>query len=171
MAQKHSGFDATGDIQFTGLSSGLPYGQLYAYNVASTITIAGTGIGNKVQITSFTTTGPSNNTTPSAANDDIAIILSGRYLCTVSLSLESVGAGGADLIGIGVFKNNGIIQFQQLHVHRRLAGGGVDTGSISISGILLATAGDTIEVWIWNETSVRNVVIDDINLSLLQIGF
>lgn len=160
---------ATGDVLFHG-SSGLAYGEISCYNENDTVTIAASGIANKVQITSFDTNGSSNNTTPDHTNDHITITQAGHYLCTVSLHIESAGGGGADTFGFGVYKNNGTTLFENCHAHRQLAGGGGDIGSISISGIIDLAVNDTIELWCWNEGSTDNLVVDDATMTLIQIG-
>ena len=60
--------------------------------------------------------------------------------------------------------------FTNLHGHRDLASGGGQAGSLSISGVIDLAVNDTVEVWMWNETNTQNFVVDDINLSLVQIG-
>lgn len=162
-------FSATGDLIFTG-TSGLVFGEIYANDVADTITITTAGQANKVQITSFAVDGLTNNMTASNANDDITVLVAGMYFCSVSVTLSSAGGGGADDIGFAVYKNNGTSEFTNLHGHRKLAGGGGDRGSATMSGIVDLAVNDTIEVWIWNEDSTDNVVVDDITLSLTMVG-
>ncbi len=160
---------STGDLTFVG-TAGLVYGEISAYNVADTITITTAGIANKVQITSFSTNGVSNNSTPDHTNDHITITIAGHYFCTVSLHIESAGGGGADTFGFGVYKNNGATLFQNCHGHRKLAGGGGDVGAITISGIIDLAVNDTMELWTWNEDSTDDLVVQDVTLSLIQIG-
>jgi len=165
----YSSFSSTGDLTFVG-SAGLCFGEIYANDVADTITITNSGIANKVQVTSFAVDGLSNNTTPDHTNDHITITIAGMYLCTVSISASSAGGGGADQFGLSVWKNNGNTEFANLHTHRKLAGGGGDTGSLSMSGIIDLAVADTIEVWCWNEDSADDLVVGDATLSLIQIG-
>jgi len=159
----------TGDWTFSG-GGGLPFGEIYANDVLDEITITVAGQANKVQVTSFAVDGVSNNATPDHTNDHITIVKAGMYLCTVSMSISSAAAGGADDIGFAVYKNNGATEFANVHGHRTLGGGGADRGSCSMSGIIDLAVSDTIEVWIWNEDSTDNVVVDDITLSLTQVG-
>lgn len=142
------------------------YGEIYAHDVADTIAIAGIGEANKVQVTSFTTNGLFNFMTPDHTNDHIIVLKAGIYFCAVSISAES-GAGAAFEAGFGVYKNNGATGFDNLHSHRNLSGGGGDTGSITISGIVNLAINDTIELWVWNETNVVDVIINDVTLSLI----
>jgi len=158
-----------GDLVFVGAGSGVPYAEIYAYNVASTITIAASGVANKVQVTSFAVNGPSNQNTPDHTNDHITIDTAGIYEVSCSISFESTG-GTAYLMAFGAFKNNGATQFTNLHFHRNLSGGGSDHGAGTMTGLIDVAATDTIEIWCWNDTNTNNVVVDDINLSLVQIG-
>lgn len=161
-------FSTTGDQAFVG-SAGLPYGEIYAYDTNATITIGGIGIVNKAQITLFAVNGLSNNMTNDHTNDHITIVKAGIYKVNISVSAESTG-GTIYKLGIGLFKNDGTVQFTNVHVHRNLSGGGGDVGSLNMTGLIDVSASDTIEVWLWNETNTNNVVIDDINLNLIQIG-
>lgn len=166
-------FDAVvidSDTYWTGAGSGLPYGEIYAADANNTLTITTTGKANKVQITSFTANGVSNLMTPDHTNDHITITKAGVYKCNMSMHLESVGGGGADNYGYSVYKNNGATEFANLHGQRDLSGGGGDEGSVSVSGLIDLAVNDTIEVWIWNNTNADNIIIDDINLSLVQVG-
>lgn len=151
-----------------GPDGGLAYGEIYVRdNVnATVIAVAGTF----VQFTEFNTDGHANLTTPDHTNDHITITEAGRYLVTLSLSLLSVGGGGADTVEVEVRKNNGATIFNNLHSHRTLAGGGGDKGSISISGIIDLAVNDTVEVWVANDDSTDNIVLEDVTLSLVQIG-
>lgn len=163
-----------GDLTITGdvIPNGelTRYAEISAYDEADTITIAAAGIANKVQITTFDTDGLNNGATPDHTNDHITIVTAGNYLVTVSVTAESAGGGGADEIGLAVYVNNGATLQENLHAHRKLAGGGGDIGSISMSGIATFAASDTVEVWIWNEDSTDDIVIDDINLSIAYVG-
>jgi len=157
------------DLLFVGSGSGLPFAEIYAADVTDTITITGTGIANKVQVTSFATDGESNQATPDHTNDHITIDKAGQYLVTVSVSFSSVG-GTAYSVGFGLFKNNGATRYSNVTAERNLAGGGADIGSASLSGIIDADAADTLELWVWNNTNTNNVVIENVTLSIVQIG-
>jgi len=160
---------STGDQTFVG-SAGLPFAEIYANDVADELTITTAGQANKVQITSFAVDGVSNNMTPDHTNDHITVVKAGMYLCNVSMSVSSAAAGGADNIGFAVYKNNGATEFPNCHGHRTLGGGGTDRSSCSMSGIIDLAVDDTIEVWVWNEDSTDNLVVDDATLSLVQCG-
>ena len=157
------------DVVFN-TGAGLCYGEIYAADVNTTITISVTGKANKVQITAFSVNGQSNNMTPDHTNDHITVDVAGVYLCNVSMHIESVGGGGVDNYGFSVYKNNGATEFANLHGQRDLAGGGGDEGSVSLSGLISLSVNDTIEVWIWNNTNADDIIVDDINLCLTQIG-
>ena len=159
----------TGDVLWTG-SGGLAFGEIYAASVADTITIITAGIASKVQVTSFDTNGLANNTTPNHTTDDITITSAGMYLAVVSLHVETAGGGGADLFGFSLYKNNGANEFANVHAHRMMAGGAGDVGSVNMSGLIDLAASDTIELWAYNEDSTDDIVIDDVTLTLIQVG-
>ena len=165
----YTAVSGSGEIFFSGTSAGLAYAEIYCYESGSTETITASGIANKVQITCFDTNGEKNNCTPDHTNDHITIDEAGRYLVTVSMSLESAGGSGY-VLSAGVWKNNGATQFQNVHMSRSLSGGGSDIGSTSMSGICDFAKNDTIELWIWNETNTNDVVVDDVTLSVVSVG-
>ncbi|MHC4269150.1 MAG: autotransporter outer membrane beta-barrel domain-containing protein [Planctomycetota bacterium] len=160
--------DKAGDMTFVG-GGGLAFAEIYASDVADTITISSSGQANKVQVTSFAVDGVSNNMTPDHTNDHITVTKAGMYLATISISVTSTG-GSAYQIAFSLYKNNGATEFVNVHTHRNLSGGGGDTGSMSLSGIVDLAVNDTIEVWTWNETNTNDIIIDDITLSLVMVG-
>jgi hypothetical protein len=164
------GISVAGDISFIGSGSGMIYGEIFANNVSGTVTITSSGKSNRVQIDTFDNNGLSNgNITPDHTNDHITIGVDGHYMLTCSISCEN-SPGLAATYGFSAYKNNGSVEFTNCHSHRAMAGAGGDTGSISMNGIIACYANDTIEVWMWNEDNTNNVIVDDITLSLVQIG-
>ena len=157
-----------GNMFFVG-TAGLPFAEIYAQDINSTVTITIAGKSNKVQVTAFNVNGNSNNCTPDHTNDHITITKAGMYKCSVSLAIESPAASPVQL-GASVWKNNGATEFANVHAHRDMAGGSADRGSVCMSGIVDLAVNDTIELWVWNETSTDNFLIDDVTLSLFQIG-
>jgi hypothetical protein len=69
-----------------------------------------------------------------------------------------------------LYKNNGATEYPNVHSNRSLSGGGSDTGSMSMSGIISATANDTLELWVWNETNTNNVILEDATMSFNYLG-
>lgn len=144
------------------------YAEISAYDANDTITIAASGIANKVQITSFDTNGPSSDgMTPDHTNDHITILVPGDYAVKVCLSAESVAGSGAEF-GFGMWVNNGGTQKTNIHAHRNLTGGGGDTGSVAMCGLVTFAKNDTAEIWVWNEDNTQNIIIDDINLTIAK---
>lgn len=165
----YTSFSATGLISFLG-SAGFSVGAIYAYDAASTVTISGTGIANKVQVTAFDTNGPYNgNITPDHTNDHLTAGVTGLYFLIASIIAESSG-GTAIQVGFSAFKNNGATELQIVHGHRDLDGGGGDAGSITIHGLVDLTANDTVELWCWNETNTDDFIVDDVTLTLIHVG-
>lgn len=145
------------------------YGSVYVKNNGAATVIGGVGIANKAQYTGFAATGPSNLTVPSAANDDITTTYAGDYLVMASITARTVGAG-ADQVVFSIWKNNGAVEQISLLAQQRFAGGGADLRSISISGIETFAAGDTVELWLYNQTAANNILITDCNLTIKRIS-
>jgi hypothetical protein len=154
----------TGDIQ---VISPLEFGEISVIDNVSTTTI--TTMSVAVQFLFFDTNGSSNGATPDHTNDHITINKTGEYLIDCSLTATSViGSGGR--FAFEIQKNNGASLVGALHAHRQLSGGGGDTGSISLSGLAPLSTGDTIELWVQNDISTQNIIIEDATLSLTMIG-
>ena len=158
-----------GQVTFIGDDIGLPYGELSVTDNLSETVILATGEANKVQFLFFDTVGEANRTTPDATENHILVSITGKYLVTISLAAESV-AGAAVNMAFNAYKDNGTIKLPHIHAHRDFDGGGGDVGSISLSGISDFTAGDTLELWLWNESNTQNIIVEDVTMSLLQIG-
>ena len=107
--------------------------------------------------------------TPDHANDHITVVKAGVY--KVSLDITASGAGGdTDRYGFSLYKNNGTVEFPNVHGHETMAGGAGDINDMNLSGFIDLAVSDTIEIWVWNENDTDNLTIDDINLSLFMVG-
>lgn len=133
----------------------------------STATVIVTA-GVKVQFVEFDTNDPSDGSTPDHTNDHITISEDGDYLVVVSITLESV-AGVGSVCEIEVKKNNGVSDVGALHVDRDIGGGGAESGSMGMSGIAMLAEGDTIEIWVENETNTQNYILEDVTLSVVKL--
>jgi hypothetical protein len=130
----------------------------------STATVIGSSssdFSNKVQVTIFDTNGPSSSTmTPDHTTDDITVIVDGNY--SVSATISFSGAASPDTISMALFKNNGTTQLGA-RVTRKLGTSG-DVGACSLSAIVDLEAGDTIEIWVQNESLSNNITVEDASL-------
>ena len=159
--------EGDGAIVFHG-EAGLAFGEIYVVNnaVETAIAVATT----LVQYTLFGVDGQSNNCTPDHTNDHITIDKAGRYEIILSCTVESAGGGGADTVNLQVQINNGATPLTNLHAHRKLAGGGGDIGSMSISGFADLAATDTVELWVANEDSTDNLILSDVDMTVKQLA-
>lgn len=122
----------------------------------------------EVKIAVFDTNAPSRNVTPNHRNDRIVISKAGDYLIIGSITLNSVGGAGSTA-QIVVRRNS--VLCGALRSGREIgAGGGIESGSMSVSDICTLSAGDVLTVWIKNKTNARNYVVENITLSVLQVG-
>jgi hypothetical protein len=126
--------------------------------------------GTYVQFVGFANNGSAKNATPDHTNDHITIDEAGVYDVVCSITLESVGGGAADTISFELRKNNGATTFNEVHTHRKLAGGGGDIGAATMSGQITLAEDDTLEIWVANESNATNVLVSDCNLKILQIA-
>ncbi len=161
--------DLHGDVLFTAVGSGLTFGEIYVTGNTVETTITSSGKANKVQVTVFNVNGESNNVTPDHTNDHVTIDVTGKYYISVCIHADSV-AGGAAEIGWSIWKNNGATEIVNLHSHRNFAGGGGEAGAANICGLVSLTAGDTIELWCWNESGTENIINTDMGISVVQVG-
>ena len=165
--KKRMELDKNGMLFFVEDNSGVPYGEIKVVDNSTETTISASG--TPVQITIFDTNGESNGgTTPDHTNDHITINKAGRYMINISATVNSV-AGAASRFEMTCKKNNGASEIIT-HINRNLAGGGGESGVISMSGIADLAANDTIEVWIENETNTQNYVVEDISLAVFMLG-
>lgn len=155
-----------GDVIFSTAGGGLAYGQISVIGNTTATTISSSA--TPVQVTIFDTNGPYNQTTPDHTTDDITIINTGVYLINVSATID-VASGTANKCALHVKKNNGASSIIPLSEHN-FAGAGGEAHVFSLSGIASLTAADTVEVWIENETGTDNYTVENICLSVVQIG-
>jgi hypothetical protein len=157
----------TGNARFE-LQKPNAYGEIYSYNNATPVTVA--TAGTYYQILTYHANGAAYDTIASYTEGHIKIQRSGVYNAQVSMTVQTEGGAGAVTADVDLKKNNGTTSFNNIHAHRRLAGGGNDIGSVSMSGLVTLATDDTVEVWIANETDTFNLVVEDINLTVNQIG-
>ena len=155
------------DTHWVGAGTGLPYADMHV--IDNTIPTVITTMGVAVQITVFNVSDESNGITPDLAQSHFTILTDGVYKIDVSTTVNSV-AGGGSRFELTVLKNNGTTALGGLHTDRSLAGGGVSSGAVPMTGIVALIAGDTVEVWIENETGTENYVVEDMDINLFMLG-
>lgn len=158
--------DKEGDVLFVG-TAGLAYGGISVVGNTTETTITASGVAAQAVI--FDTNSPSNNTTPDHTNDHITVDYAGDYDIKVSATVNSVSGIGSRF-EMTVQKNNGASNVGALQCNRNLSGGGGEAGVISMSDIATLAATDTVEVWIMNEDNTQNYVVENITLSIVQVG-
>lgn len=135
-------------------------------NTADTVISASSAdFSNKVQVLVFDTNTPNNQgTTPDHTNDHITIIIPGQYFIHCGISFKN---GANDIFSGAVFKNNGATQITT-RFSRKIGAGG-DVGSVTCSGLATLAAGDTIELWIQNETAADDCIVTDGNIAIFSV--
>ena len=156
-----------GNVSWKG-GGGVSYGEIWVRgNTSATVIPAASSY---VQFIGFGNNGQSNVSTPESNNNHIIAGTSGTFLVTCSFHTESVGGGAADTIDMEIRTNNGVTRFNNLHTHRKLAGGGGDIGSMSMSGLAALAATDTVELWLSNDDNATNILVADANISITLKG-
>lgn len=144
-----------------------PYGGIYVKDNAGATTLTASGV--HVQVEVFSVNGESDGMTPDHTQNHITILRTGRYLVIVSAAIQNT-AGVAHEVHFDVAINNRNATFDSLHSDRTL-GAGTDKGSFSMNGIVVLTAGDTVELWAATERALAStVVFEDISLNIYWAG-
>lgn len=150
-----------------GDNEGLANGCMYVIGNAVATAFAFAGI--KVQYTRFDTDGLSSRMTPDHTRDHIEADVDGTFLVICSITADSVAGIGA-AFDFQLYKNNGTVILTNLHAHRDFAGGAGEIGSISLSGTVVLLSGDTVELWVTNDSNTQSIVITDVTMSIVQIA-
>ena len=148
-------------------SEAFVHGGISVNNNTTATTIATQNV--EYQFAEFDTNSPSNGMTPDYTQNHITIGSDGTYfICCVATS-ESPGAG-AFVLDHKVKKNNGATALENIHVHRDLAGGAGETGSVGMCGVVTLSKGDTIELWVENESSTNNPTLEDAVIGIVKLS-
>lgn len=123
--------------------------------------------GTFVQVTVFDTNLPSNGTTPDHTQDHITIVQPGNYLMSWGATTSS--AGNADVMALRIEKNNGATTITGTTGTRKMGAGG-DVGRMASSVTASFVAGDTVEMWVSNETDTDNLTIEDVAFTVVRLG-
>lgn len=167
MVEKHSGFEALGDIIFTGSGAGLCFGEIYVADNAVATNLAAQDTW--YQLTAFANNGQSNNATPDHTNDHITINKAGKYLVSCHLCIKSPASNS---YVFSIFKNNGTVQFANCQGHRQTTVA-AKPGSVSVNGIIDLAVNDTVEVWVKRTDGggvLKSLTVINTALSIVQIG-
>jgi hypothetical protein len=118
----------------------------------------------KAQVLVFDTNGPAINATPEFANGHIIIDLAGVYSLTVHIGMLG---GNQTVYSLAIFKNNGAVQVVPRTT--RKVGAAADEGAASVGGLAQLDVGDTIELWVQNETNTNDFIVHDVSLYIHRI--
>lgn len=142
------------------------YGGLRVTDNAVATTIGASGVANKAQFTGFTVDQSSNGTAPVHAQDHIVIQQAGVYKITI---VAAFNGNAANVYALEAWKNNGATQLPAIHIHRAM-GTGNDVGVSAPSGYAALSVGDTVEVWVHNETAGNDMLVEDASLTIERLG-
>jgi hypothetical protein len=135
-------------------------------NHTTETTIPGTSHdwSQKAQIETFDTNGPALRAIADHTENHIIVGVTGAYEITAHISM----LGGANtVLSFAVFRNNGADQLIP-RISRKVAGS-ADVGAASMGGLAALEAGDTIELWVQNETNSANMTAQDVSLFIQKV--
>lgn len=156
----------SGDIIWTGESTGIPFAEIYVKDGSATIAVDADN--PDVLVTQFTTNGLSNNCTADADNDKITITKAGKYLVNVT-AVVSIDAGATTMITLAAYLNGNIQN--NVHVHQSVVTAQPET-NLHMSGIIDVT---TVP---WDldlranvsDTNARDLTFSDLNMNCQMVG-
>ena len=106
----------------------------------------------------------SNDSEIGAPTDVVSFIM-------CSISCEAADNANKNAFEFQIQKNDGSVALDNLIGIRSVSGpAGEDKMSVSLSGIVKVSKGDTIELWVRNRTSNRNILIRHCTLSAIRIA-
>jgi hypothetical protein len=116
----------------------------------------------KVQITVFNENGPAHHATPDHTQDHIQVNSPGIYEINAAISMSSPSL--TDRISFGLFKNNGATQ-----LGTRNTRDSADIGAMPVSAREMLDEGDTVELWVQNESGISPVTVEDCRLAIDKV--
>jgi len=156
-----------GQIQYTPPPNKPDYGGICVLENTTPITIVTAGVA--VQVLDFDTNDPSRGMVPDYTNGHVTIAKAGDYAIMVSVTINSV-AGPASHAHVTVEKNDGASIIGGLLSARDMAGGAGESGAMTLSGMVTLDVNDTIEVWVSNESTTDNYVMENVSLMVTQLN-
>jgi hypothetical protein len=153
---------AAQDVYFEGGDgSGLPYGNLYAYEANVTVTVSSSG--SWYEITSGMSGGDENLCTFQNSHE-ILVIKAGRYLCNWSLGITSgtndeiMGTVGVNSSAVTKAANHATVSVSDRYE------------SVAGTTILDLAASDVVSLFVLNETAAADITMEHATLTLVQVG-
>ena len=153
------------DVVYSGSGSGTAYGGIYQYSNTTAITIASSEV--YYTVTNWdANSSDSNLTTPTFGSDYIQVTNAGVYFVSVSLAFQGTNN---DDICFAIYSDDGATKEESLHLTATVQAAG-DWTPVSISGLVRLAAGEKIYLKVENKTAANNILIDDANMTLFQVG-
>jgi hypothetical protein len=152
------------------LSEGFIFGalELEDNTVETEITTAGV----KVQISNFVASTleiVGNGTNPDFSEGHIEIESDGSYIVGCTLSVERSG-GALFTAHFECFKNNGATHLAGVHASQYFPATATAPTHVTMIGIANLVKGDTVEIWVTNETNTVNLLVSEIALTVVKVS-
>lgn len=150
----------------TNAASGDGYASILVEGNSTATTPPGTSsdFSQKVQVLIFDTDGADESrANADHTNDHIVLLESGNW--EISIDASFVGTAN-DVVSFGIFKNNGTAQIGT----RATQTAQTTPNNVSLTRqVYGANAGDTIELWLQDETGTNNVTVQDGAISVKKL--
>jgi hypothetical protein len=151
----------SGDWTYPG---GHVYGSIYSKDGAIAIGTIGT-TPKKFEV--FTADGPSNQTTPAHASDQITVGVAGDYYVSGAFTIATAAAGDAGLYQIHLRVNG--TENAAIGGRYQLSGS-ADTAEMHIAGIVTLAANDVVTVYVESDDAgADDLVVNAANLSVFLL--
>jgi hypothetical protein len=132
---------------------------------ALTISALSSDFTNKVQVLFLTANIVEQGLDANQTTEDVTVGTAGVYFASATLSISG---GASDTLSFAIFKNNGATQLTPRSTVKLDASGSV-TNAVC-SGLVSVVAGETLEIWIQNETTTSSCTIADSAFSVFRVG-
>ncbi|MCK5016008.1 MAG: hypothetical protein KAS32_02960 [Candidatus Peribacteraceae bacterium] len=157
--------DATGNTFWVGDGTGIPHGNMWNHDTATTVTISATN--TPTQVPSGYTVGQLNLTTFQNARE-IVVTKAGIYDVVWDISFTAASAN-QEIEGSIMVNGTSIGPTAGGTAHRRISTA-TDTGSMGGTTTLDLAANDIISLAVTNETSTANVIVEHSNMKIDMVG-
>lgn len=132
---------------------------------ALTISALSSDFTNKVQVLFSTANIVEQGLDANQTTEDVTVGTTGVYFASATLSISG---GASDTLSFAIFKDDGATQLTPRSTVKLDASGSV-TNAVC-SGLVSVVAGETLEIWIQNETSTANCTVADSAFSVFRVG-
>ncbi len=144
-------------------------GNFYCKNNTMCTIISAAGMANKAKFEHFQSVAPVFGVLFDLDENKVIIQSNGVYEIIVSVSATScLVAVGGDFV-FEIFKGGGTIPIENTYSHQTIDSGPGKYKNIVLSGQWQFVTNDELELFVWNETNGRDIILSDVSFSIKKI--